>query len=140
MTHLGLHHNTKNHCGATGPICYKDGDAWSVNVIGDEPCDWRYKLQPRDSKCPECDRHMRIARDFNMIMHPNNWPKWPLLPMKRHGDRTPSCGVIVGDPSKFGTVCFLPGAYIFRMPEDTQTRETQIVPALQLLEDGWQVD
>jgi len=140
VTHLTLHHRTKPDCGSTGPICYKDGVAWSVNVIGDEVADWRYELHYGNRNCSECDKHIRAARDLKMILSPNDWPKWPLLPMKRHGDRSPNCGIIIGDPSKQGTVYFVPGAYIFRLNEEQTTRDGIMVSAVSLLNEGWQVD
>jgi len=75
--------------------------------------------------------------DREMILSPDDWPKWPLLPMKKHAPDY-RCGVIVGDP-KDNQVYFIPDAYIWRIEQD-QLRKGSMVEIDDLLSQGWVVD
>jgi hypothetical protein len=74
-----------------------------------------------------------------MILSPNDWPRWPVLPMKRHGDRKPNCGLIIGDPSD-GKVWFVPGANAFRADQEFIDKNAIRITIDDLIAQGWMVD
>lgn len=80
-------------------------------------------------------------RDRNMMKNPNNWPMWPLLPLKNHRDcepgQLPRIGVLVAPHA--GDVRFLPDKNV----QDVTTDDLAGVPQAdvdELLDDGWVVD
>src|SRR5262249_11651630 len=56
------HHKTSPDCGATGPIAYEKGKAYSVNTIGGKVVDWRFGLHELPTGCKECQRHIDAAK------------------------------------------------------------------------------
>lgn len=77
--------------------------------------------------------------DREMILSPNDWPKWPVLPMKRRADRNPSCGIIVGDPFD-GKIWFVPGANAFRIDDEFIKQHAIKITIDDLLAQGWVID
>ena len=75
--------------------------------------------------------------DKQMILSPDDWPKWPLLPMIKRGD-DPACGVIVGDPQG-DYVWFVTPAYVFRITE-AEINKVVRWHVDDLIADGWEVD
>lgn len=65
-----FHRNTDPHCGAVGPIAYKDKKAWSVNVYPTasgpdryKVMDWRFELDYTMHNCTECQRLVKGAKE-----------------------------------------------------------------------------
>lgn len=75
--------------------------------------------------------------DKTMISTPNNWPIWPVLPMKREveGKMWPETGFFL-NPSLSDDVVFFYTGSIYDMKEATKT---DLTPE-QVLEQGWVVD
>jgi hypothetical protein len=82
---------------------------------------------------------MTPTTDKEMILSPNSWPSWPILPMKRSGNQSPSCGLIVGDPNN-GKVYFVPGANIWHIDDEFIKNNGSFVQVDALLAQGWTVD
>src|SRR5215813_2839416 len=59
---ISTHHKSSPDCGATGPIAYEKGKAYSVNTIGGKVVDWRFGLHELPTGCKECQRHIDAAK------------------------------------------------------------------------------
>jgi hypothetical protein len=76
--------------------------------------------------------------DREFIFSPDDWPKWPFLPLIKRGP-DPACAVIWGDP-KDGKVYFVPDVYIFRVNlEDLKTKGV-LRSVDDILAEGWVID
>jgi hypothetical protein len=79
--------------------------------------------------------------DRGMILHPNLWPKWPYLPVKRRleGGSFPETGVIW-----IGTKFNIYFVNLFDMPKSAEEfKATNHIPynnVDELIADGWIVD
>lgn len=74
--------------------------------------------------------------DLEMMQHPERWPQWPMLPLKRHDPKggPPELGILFAtNPLTFqhGNVYAEPN--IFAKPALKVSPDT-------LLRDGWRVD
>lgn len=77
----------------------------------------------------------RQLHDLGMIQNPDNWPIWPLLPMKRKVDGQLEMGFFLS-PSLYGnTVAF----YIGNIHDRQKALELDMSPE-QVIQDGWRVD
>ena len=75
--------------------------------------------------------------DREMILDPDSWPKWPILPLVRRG-RDVSCAIIYGDPGKDGQVLFVEGANMYTGKDSWKNGVLRQVD--DVLADGWVVD
>jgi hypothetical protein len=84
-----------------------------------------------------------------MMRSPREWPRWPLLPLKRggHGGRPLEVAILIemgltdaGKPVSYG---FIEGVDMYRFAEETAKFRDKVVlnvdPA-RLIADGWKVD
>lgn len=83
---------------------------------------------------------MRQAKDVSMMQRPMDWPRWPLLPVKRHmGKGFPECGFMLEGT---GTKVFLMNMFAFA----EQKKPFAEIPFKQyasfndIVADGWTVD
>ena len=82
-------------------------------------------------------------RDLEMAMHPDRWPVWPQLPLKRstseYGDLR-SVGRLIerglSDPPQIQPIVYL--GVIFTKPNPDERIEYPSLEAV--FEDGWRVD
>lgn len=84
--------------------------------------------------------------DANFVTHPDLWPKWPYLPIKRwvkdeKGREDMECGIILGTETPWSRVFV---ANIWHLPptreEFLKTEKYQYPTVEALLADGWVVD
>lgn len=78
-----------------------------------------------------------MLTDKQMILSPDDWPKWPFLPMIRRGEN-PGSGIIYGDP-KDDKVLFIPNVNLWRL-SDEDMEQGSLRNIDELLAEGWQVD
>ena len=81
----------------------------------------------------------REDEDIQMIENSNNWPGWPLLPVKRYGkDDFLECGFIYADG--FFTV-YAGNIFAIKSGDDiTKLPQHEYVSATDVVLDGWMVD
>jgi hypothetical protein len=79
---------------------------------------------------------MSDPRDAQMIASPDEWPQWPLLPLKRRGDDDfPEVGCLLEGQ----LVVYLCNMWSF--DTDAPTSRAIRYPSIEaLLDDGWVVD
>jgi hypothetical protein len=84
--------------------------------------------------------HPPRQRQKEMINSPCDWPRWPLLPLKRVPTTSfADIGYIYGDPPKDGTITIYVGGNIYHPTLNNDQAKTYTdVDAL--LDDGWLVD
>ena len=78
--------------------------------------------------------------DREMMLDPDSWGRWPLLPLKRPRSEEPNCAMIVGDPTKEGTVYLVPGANIWHIDDEFIAKNGSFVPVDDVLAQGWEID
>lgn len=85
----------------------------------------------------------RYARDAAMILRPDRWPRWPILPLKRlrEGQGWPEYGVLLA-LAEYRTAVFK--ANLFALPpteaELLALEKIEYPSFTALLDDGWTVD
>lgn len=83
-----------------------------------------------------------MNRDYNdlaMISHPERWPRWPLLPLKRRTAKGEwELGTLVGAP-EVGFEVVLADMYTFRLSA-AKLKSIEYDNANDVLADGWLVD
>ena len=79
----------------------------------------------------------RVLTDLEMMSSPNDWPRWPQLPLKRWRDGEMDCGVIVEWASGVRPIIYLKNLFQ-NFAADTPTVEYPSLEAL--VADGWVVD
>lgn len=89
---------------------------------------------------PQAERLAMAARyaSKQMIESPNEWPRWPVLPVKQRTDMTIEPGILFGDP--------VPGnvkvhhCNMFAITECSEHEHSAYDSVDALLEAGWVVD
>jgi hypothetical protein len=92
----------------------------------------------------------RKAEDLQMMKRPDDWPNWPLLPMRRSvRDRLggmPNCGLFLAEKNREGKWCFAPNLNLWD-PKVTAVLNGPRDPAIfrwvtpeELIEEGWEID
>lgn len=78
----------------------------------------------------------QMERDREFILRPDDWPIWPILPLKRFRDGQAEHGFFGGDVSPTGPAT----VWIGNMFE-LSSAEAREYPSLDaVLDDGWTVD
>lgn len=80
------------------------------------------------------------ARDLTMLQHPERWPRWPVLPLKRYHGKPddPELGLIIAGGASPIRV-YLGCIFLFSGP--THTSKYMEYPSLAaVIGDGWWVD
>jgi len=77
--------------------------------------------------------------DKELILNPDKWSKWPMLPLKRQASYSPDCGLIVGDPIG-DVVYFVPNVNIWHPDKEKIEKTGRNVRVDELLKEGWVVD
>ncbi len=83
--------------------------------------------------------------DLTMIGCPNNWPLWPVLPLKmrpRNDGSFPKCAVLYEPlgPEAFGQLWFYEDVNPFGMPDPLPAPTKIYESAQEVVDDGWVVD
>ena len=96
----------------------------------------------RQAELAEKQRVKRRQEDANLIMNPDKWPCWPVLPVKRYrGHGMPECGYIYydreqNDKSYEGRVIVRVGDIYNAKREDPKTEYASIT---EFQDAGWLV-
>jgi len=77
--------------------------------------------------------------DREMILSPDHWSRWPILPLKRSSSAEPSIGCVVGDPEG-ENVYFVPGMNLWDVDDDRIAVNGRNVNVDELIKEGWIVD
>lgn len=79
--------------------------------------------------------------DAQFIAHPDRWPRWPYLPIKRHTSSGPECCLLVASEHPWSTVY---DANLYAMPATQEkfkaTAKYKYSSIAELQADGWIVD
>jgi hypothetical protein len=88
-------------------------------------------------------------RSKEFMLDPNQWPNWPVLPVKRYDGTKPSgfpeCAVMVACEGLLTTVFManmygLVGESVGAMIRDLEVKRVEYADIDALLDDGWRVD
>lgn len=86
----------------------------------------------------------RRKLDLDMMLTPDNWPNWPLLPLvHRETLRSSSRGRGVGCgiwAESGGKLVFFRNLYLMHWGKHEYMPEPETITAEQLIADGWSVD
>lgn len=90
-------------------------------------------------------RRLAEARNHrDMMLHPDAWPRWPLLPIKQYpSDGRLKVGLLVactGHSKKDGKVVFIENGNLFTFNAELDMNRAKIVSVDDLLKAGWIVD
>jgi hypothetical protein len=94
-------------------------------------------------KKAEVKQESQEDKDLAMMSDPRLWPRWPWLPMKRHGKDGLECATLHADayadkPNVLYTITLYEIKTYFPTPEMPKTKEYPNFAAM--LQDGWEVD
>ena len=79
-----------------------------------------------------------IETDRAMIQNPDDWPRWPILPMKRRRHGGSEMGIILAGHS---TMIYHCNMFDPRLKTDhASIKKTNYATVTDLLADGWMID